>query len=355
MKKSKEFAKNGAWIFGLGNAFLNLMRQLDEMDKNPDLNFKWQELFVAAGKGAIVGGVAGFGIGAIKDHNNSLERPIDLNRYLVTLAESLMLDKSDPEFVGLNKSVKKIVVDFMKHFGTKINGELIPHGSTEKGTALHDSFDIDIAIPFHPRSFANNEVMYNEVLAFFEDRQGTLGITDIREQKRSIGVCVSVNGSDHWVDFAPYKLSKENSNSGYLFVNKRGFFVDNSTIQKTDLSKLKKVRFSDTQKKLIVLLKKWKLSYELPLPSHFLEYLVEDAYRANKGVVPRKIEQKMVMILKHIADRLHIFHIKGNENTNNIISNSIDDYDKQTVIDACNSAIKDYEYQPNSLTKVFDI
>lgn len=195
--------------------------------------------------------------------------------------------------------------------------------------------------------------MYDEVYRFFKKRIGVLSIIDVRKQKRSIGVCVEVGDLESWIDFAPYKLSKENSSSGYLFVNKKGFLIDNSTIQKTDLTKLKKNKFSDVQKQIIVLLKDWKLRNDLPLPSHFIEYLVKDAYRVNRGRIPKSLERKMIMVLRHMAERLHIIHIKGNENTNNVISNSIDEYDKQIVMDACNKAIKEYEYQPNSLIKNF--
>ncbi|WOK09138.1 nucleotidyltransferase domain-containing protein [Imperialibacter roseus] len=351
--KNKSYAKTGAIICGLGNAFLNLMKQLNEMDQDPNLKFKWNELLGAAVKGATVGGVVGFGIGAIRDYKNSTEQPIDINAHLFSLSGLLMLDKSNPQFINLQKAVNKICMEFTKHFKDKISGELIPHGSTEKGTALHDSFDIDIAVPFYPKSFFNNEEMYDEVYKFFKKRIGVLGIFDVRKQKRSVGICVHVKGSEHWIDFAPYKLSKRNSSSGYLFVNKNGFLIDNSTIQKTDLTKLMKNKFSVMQKQIIVLLKDWKLRNDLPLPSHFIEYLVKDAYRVNRGRIPKSLEKKMIMILQHIANRLHIIHIKGNENTNNVISNSIDEYDKQIVIDACNKAIREYRYQPNSLAKTF--
>ncbi|GAA5043785.1 hypothetical protein GCM10011506_47120 [Marivirga lumbricoides] len=310
--KKNSYAKTGAVICGLGNAFLNLIKQLNMMDQDPNLKFKWDEFLVSAGKGAAIGGLAGFGIGAIRDYQNSLEKPIDLNAHLFGLTGLLMLDKSDPQFKSLEKAANKICNAFTKQFKDKISGELIPHGSTEKGTALHDSYDIDIAVPFYPKSFPNNEEMYDEVYKFFKKRIGVLGIIDVRKQKRSIGVCVVVGHLESWVDFAPYKLSKKNSSSGYLFVNKKGFLIDNSTIQKTDLTKLKKNKFSDVQKQIIVLLKDWKLRSDLPLPSHIIEYLVKDAYRVNRGRIPKSLERKMIIVLQHMANRLHIIHIKGN-------------------------------------------
>jgi hypothetical protein len=354
MKKSNLYAKNGALIFGVGNGFLNIVKQLEEMNKDTNLKFNWPELLSSLSKGALIGGTAGFGVGWILDFQNSKQSPMDIDKHLHDRSGMLTLDKKDPEFVRLRGSVKSIKEEFVKHFGKKISGELIPHGSTEKGTALNSSYDIDIAVPFKPKSFPSNEIMYLEVFSFFEERIGKLNIIDVREQKRSIGVCVELKTNSYWVDFAPYKLSKDTKTSGYLFVNKKGFLFDNSTIQKTDLSKLKMNKFTDAQQRIIVLLKDWKLRQDLPLPSHFLEYLVLDSYQSNKGNIPKRLNHKMIMILRHIADKLHVIYIQGMENTNNIISNSIDSYDKQIIVEACNRAIKEYEYQPNSITKNFN-
>ncbi|WMN11031.1 nucleotidyltransferase domain-containing protein [Marivirga salinae] len=352
MKKSNKYAKNGALIFGLGNSFIELIDQLKDLNKDPNIKFNWNKLLTAAIKGATVGTVVGFGIGSVRDYHNSQEKLINLNKHLRDLADSLALDKSSAEFINLNNSVNKIIKEFKNHFHKKIKGELIPHGSTEKGTALNDSYDIDIAIPFQSKSFPNNYKMYNEVYKYFDNRINTLNIVDIRKQKRSVGVCVEIKNKEYWIDFAPYKLSK-NKSSGYLFVNKSGILFNNSTIQKTDLSILKKTKFTKVQKHLIVLLKNWKENEGLNLPSHFLEHLVKDAYRINKGNIPKSIDKKMIMILEHMANRLHIVRINGLENTNNKISESIDESDKQNVVDACKKIIRDYEYQPNSLIANF--
>ncbi len=352
MKKSDKYAKNGAIILGLGNGVHNAFNQWKKMNSDPDSKFNWLEFFQAIGAGALVGGSAGYTIGWYMDHKNSKEKPLDLDRYLIGLADKLMLDKSDSEFIMLQRSVNKIVTELKRYFGKKINGDLIPHGSTEKGTALHSSFDIDLAVPFRPKSFANNEVMYHEVHDFFEKKLGTLNIVDVRMQKRSVGVCLRVNHNGYWVDFAPYKLSKVNKTAGYLYVNKQGLLIDNSTIQKTDLSKLNH-KFSSSQKKIIVILKDWKERNDLPLPSHFLEYLILDAYSVNRSYVPKKLSEKMIMVLKHLADHLHVISIRGKENTNNMISQAISSQEKQIIIDACTKSIEEYRYQPNSLTRIF--
>lgn len=118
MKKTS-YAKTGAIICGLGNAFLNLMKQLNEMDQDPDQKFKWGEFLASVGKGAALGGLAGFGIGAVRDYQNSLEQPIDLNAHLFAFSGLLMLDKSDPQFKAWKKLSIKYVVSLLNSLKIK--------------------------------------------------------------------------------------------------------------------------------------------------------------------------------------------------------------------------------------------
>ncbi len=352
MKKSNLYAKNGAILIGIGNGIFNAFRQFERMTEDPTIKFDWLELLKAIGKGAAFGGVAGYGIGAFLDYQNSKEVPIDLNNHFDVLVGAIVLDRSDPQYLRLQRKVNVLIRSFKKYFGSYLNGDLIFHGSTERGTALHDSYDIDIAIPFKPKSFANTAEMYEDVYSFFESRKSELAITKVRRQTRSIGVYIEINQRSHRIDFAPYKLSRSRESSGYLFVNRKGVLVDESTIQKTDIEKLKRKKLSNTQKKIVIILKDWKSRKSLPLPSHLLESLVLEAYDFNRGRLPKDLSKKIVMVLNHIAENLHFSYIRGVENTNNVLTKNLSDFDKKLIVDACSKAVQDYEYQPNSLAKV---
>lgn len=56
------------------------------------------------------------------------------------------------------------------------------------------------------------------------------------------------------------------------------------------------------------------------------------------------------MVLKHIAKNLDVAVIRSIENTNNILTN-ICEQSKREIIDACQQAIDEYKYQPNSIVK----
>jgi len=65
MNKAKKYAQNGAVIYGLGNALINVFQQMG--NKNPNIKFNWSQLIVATGKGAVIGGTGGLMLGSIRD------------------------------------------------------------------------------------------------------------------------------------------------------------------------------------------------------------------------------------------------------------------------------------------------
>lgn len=57
MKKFNEYSKNGLIIFGLTNAFINVVQQVNSIKENPDQKFDWSNFLKAGGKGALLGAI----------------------------------------------------------------------------------------------------------------------------------------------------------------------------------------------------------------------------------------------------------------------------------------------------------
>ncbi len=354
MNKATKYGINGAVFIGIGNALINIIKQLDDINDEPELKFNWKQFVIAAGKGAILGGIGGFGIGAIVDYQNSLEKPLNTDALLIGLASKQRLKKTDRKYVLLFEKTNSLIEILKREFVTELNSDPIKLGSTEKGTALKNKFDIDICLAFKPNSFRSTQEMYETVFSFLKKCIGKMSIIDVRDQLKSVGVIVNIVGNKYKIDIVPYKLSSSSSNktSGYLFKNNTALLWDNSSYTKTNIHLLKTVRLSETQKKIIVLLKHWKQSNSLPLSSHLLEYLVLDAFKYNISKIPKNFSKKIVMVFRHIARNLSVAVIKSIENTNNILTN-ISDQNKQDIIGACLQAIEDYEYQPNTIIDAF--
>lgn len=148
MKKTKKYAKVGALFFGIGNTALNVGKQLTTIKANPELKFNWRELFAALGKGALLGTTIGGGVGAIVDYRNSLIKPIKTNTRLIEFTDRIRLDKSSKKFMIISAKADFLSQIIERRFKRKLSRSPERLGSTEKGTALQQKFDIDIALNF---------------------------------------------------------------------------------------------------------------------------------------------------------------------------------------------------------------
>lgn len=348
MNKTTKYALNGALWIAILNALLNAIKQSNEMDQNPNQKFDWGRLLIAGGKGALVGGLGGAAIGSIADYNNSQVKPINTDLALSNLTSKVRLDKSHPVFVKLDDHAVQLANLLTRKYGDLIHS--LPRlGSTESGTALKEKFDIDLGVNFKPGSFRSTEEMFYSVHSFFEKQVGKSSITRVRDQRKSIGIFVLVDGIEHKIDVVPCKLTKGAKGSGYLYVNDNSVFGSPS-YTKTNIRVLKSVKLTPTQQKIAIALKRWKAKNELPMSSHLLHNLILDAYDYAPSI-PHGLTAKVIMVLNHIANSLGVAVIRGEENSNNVITN-IPESDKDTIIAAARTIVEEYRYQPNSIVSI---
>ena len=347
MNKRAKFTVGGALLLGVGNGVINVINQL-----NSDEQFNWGIFLIAIGKGALVGGATGFVIGAVADHQNSLERPIDTDAILFSLAGKIRLSPNDRKYQSLSQKANWLVEVLKTEFSTELKDTPHRFGSTENGTALKEKFDIDICLPLKSDCFSSTAEMFDCVGETMEKYVGVNSLVMVSTQKKSIGVFFRIGGEDYKIDILPNKITKRrgNKSSGYLYVNNTGLF-EKPTYTKTDVSLLKRVKLSETQKKILVILKGWKASNNVPLSSHLLQNLILDAYDVNYGRIPRKFTDKILLVLSHIADNINSVVLSSRENTNNVLTD-IPDIDKDIIAKACQKLIDKYYYQPNSIVKI---
>lgn len=354
MSKTVKYAVNGALIFGIGNALLNALKQHQEINENPNLEFDWSELLKSAGKGALVGGAGGAVVGGLIDMQNASEEPLNTSAILGTVISNMKLDKNNPIYKKLSSKADCLISCIEARFKNQLGGHILRIGSTEDDTALLNDFDIDISIPFKPNGFSSTATMYDELLQFLKNEYDDKDLVKIREQKKSIGLIFQISGEDYKIDVVPYKLTagSKNKTAGYLYVNASSVFGSDS-YTKTDIPSLKSINLSPTQQKLLISFKNWKQKYSVPISSHLLRLLILDAYDYNGGKIPRDFTKKILMVAQHITDNIMDRRIVSIENTNNVLTD-ISEANKREIQKACNNVIKDYSYQPNSLLRYFE-
>ena len=116
MSKARKFAVVGAYIWGLGNTFLNLLQQLNEIESTPEQKFDWRRLLFAGGKGALLGAAGGSIVGSIADYQNSLEKPINTDACSQALASKLRLKKTDRKYLLLCEKSDILISLIKKEF-----------------------------------------------------------------------------------------------------------------------------------------------------------------------------------------------------------------------------------------------
>jgi len=353
-QKSIKYAKKGALIFGLSNALINAIQQINSIKENPEQNFDWSELIKVGGKGALLGGVGGAFVGGIVDSNNAKKERLNTSAILSTVVSNIRLDKDNPIYKKLSIKANCIINDIELNFKNSLGGSPLKIGSTEDGTSLSDSFDIDISVPFSSKSFNSTSEMYNTLYDYFDENYSDKDFIKLRAQKKSIGIIYRINGEDYKIDVVPYKLSKtiNNKTAGYLYVNNNSFFKKDS-YTKTDIISLKSIKLTKAQQKLLIVFKNWKKEYCIPISSHLLKMLIIDAYDFYKGSIPRDFTKKILMIITYIEENIMFRRITSIENTNNVLTD-FDESDKLFIKKECNNILGDYNYQPNSILKYFD-
>jgi hypothetical protein len=347
MNKKTSFAIRGGLIGGASFGIVNTAKQLSDPDVSKPFN--WKDLFWSLLEGVVIGGVTGLAVGAYKDYKNRNEKPINTDEVMKLFLGEIRLDKSDASYQMLSTKADWLVHLLKKEFKGKLKHEPFHFGSTEKGTALKEGFDIDICLAFNHNAFASTAVMFFNVYDILRKYVGINGITDIREQKKSIGIFFLLKGIEYKIDILPQKISSGNGNctSGYLYVNNKGL-LEKPSRTKTDIELLNSISLSETQKKVLVILKDWKNRNHIPISSHLLQYLMIGAYSAHKKSVPRSLTNKVAMVLRYIRDNIEGITLSSIENTNNILTN-ISPMHKAEISQACDKIIREYEYQPNSI------
>lgn len=347
-KKTVKYAVNGGLIFGITNALLNVIEQIN--DENVS-SINWSKVLKAGGKGALLGAGGGAAIGAIMDSHNQNKELINTSAILATMFADMNLDKESTVYSQLTKKADSLIHLIKDRLESKLGAEIVKIGSSEDGSALQENFDIDIAIPFAKNSFSSTQVMIEFLYEFIEDSYNDDDLIEVRMQKKSVGLLFNLDDDEYKIDLVPLKLSQTNSKEmvGYLAVNNTSFFGKNS-YTKTNISSLKEIKLTPTQNKLLVILKNWKNKESIPISSHLLKLLILDAYKANKGKIPRDFTKKLLMIIYHISENIMFRRITSVENTNNVLTD-MDLTDKRKIKKACDKLIDEYEYHPNSIVE----
>lgn len=352
MDKKTKYTINCAIAGAIILAIINAIRQLAKMEENPEQKFDWSQFLYEGGKGALVGGGIGFFTGAIVDEVYANQEIINTDEYLGVFASSIAVNKNSRIFKIGEKKCEEIISFLEKEFKYELSTVPFQWGSHVKGTAIKGKSDFDIFARFNRDSFSLED-MYHTVYEVLNNKFKNNSLVEIVKQKKSIGLIFNLRGEKVKIDVVPMRDIDNNPNNtaSNLYVHQQGLLA-NSSFTKTNIPLQASVRLTQTQRRIIMILKKWKEDNQLPMSSYMIQLLVIKAYEKNKANIPRKLTDKLLMVLQFIADNISSTRLISIENSNNDV-NRISDYDKNVIKNEAIKVIEEYEYHPNTIQSFF--
>lgn len=205
--------------------------------------------------------------------------------------------------------------------------EIQRSGSRAKGTAIKGKSDIDIFLSISdPENRNTLEEYFDLVLT-------RLKTENLSARKQNVSIGIKYKECD--IDIVPAKKVNSQSylryNDHYLWSTKTG---------KRTLTNIQKhidtVKNSDFKKE-IMLTKIWRENHNLDFPSVYIELVVLEALNGKKQY---NLGKDFLTVLKYLQDVFYNKKIVDPANCNNIVSEILNNAEKQKIVNQAQIAVK---------------
>ncbi|WP_028890368.1 nucleotidyltransferase family protein [Tenacibaculum ovolyticum] len=354
MKKPKDnFTGTGAIVGGVLGLIMNIVGQSKEKKENPHKEFDFQSLILVGMIGAIIGSVSFEIIKLLLSVFTSKEEILDEAdeiSYLGSVLNSYQPDEIDKQVLQKGKQLKLAI---KREFSNKLLGRGVTYqGSTVQGTAVSGLSDLDILVKFKRTSFSKEEDMHDALHNFLKYRFNDTDLIGIREQKHSLGLIYKLNGSKEIIDVVPTLRTDfiRGKNEYNLFRNPK--LLTGSRKLKMNPNIQKDLGDNENEKiEIIRLLKILKSEKKLPLKSILITELTKKAFQEIR--MPKKLNQKLVLILNFIKDNIKTIQVKSPDNLRISLTDSLSIKDKEEINIALDAVLDDLKNDKNYLLDYF--
>ena len=339
MNKTIKYAINGAlWIGGI-NALMNALNQKEK--QQPNESFNWNEFFKAFCKGAFLGGAGGLVIGAVRDHE--MTEALIYAGGTAGYIKSTLENNSDTDSSLLIKA-KGIQDKLYVAFGDLLSEYPSLNGSVKKGTAIVGS-DIDVVVKFN-KNAGTIEDIRNLAGDYLTNKYCDKRLNKVRNQNHSVGLFFELNGEIKRIDVVPMREIENGKGDTFLYSS-----LDARIIKTNSKIQSKVLNFTAKEKKIIKLLKSWKIENQIDISSVFIEHIVKRAF--NEMYVPRRLDNALLIVIEYLANKITKIRIVDPANTNNIISDSLSDNEKETIQNFCLTMLNNIEKDERNILDYF--
>lgn len=215
-------------------------------------------------------------------------------------------------------------------------------GSYAKNTAVNTKFDFDLIAPFKRNTFGTLEIMYNDVYDFLYSEYKDLAY--LRKQKVSIGIEFFADDDNDIVkiDVVPGRelnkdqYTEDNNLNLYVYYQYGNYDAGSERIKtnvkaQIDNVKNRATNEKDSIRKVIRLLKVWKIRHNKNPKSFFLELVVIKAF--DNKTITGNLWDKLEAVMQFIRDEITQdgFTLKDPGNSGNNIADTLSQEEKQML------------------------
>lgn len=269
----------------------------------------------------------------------------DTNKHLDCVISSHMMSKEEKL---LNKHIEKrddVKEGLEKEFGSNLYAP-INSGSYPKNTAVNTKFDFDLVAPFKRNAFGSGgtlEQMYDSVYKFLYAKYHGKGAI-VRRQKVSIGIEFDQDADGHIVkiDVVPGRelnqdqYHKDKNLNLFVFeeygkLPKGSDYIKTNIQAQIDNIRDRATREKDSIRKIIRLLKVWKIGKGTGPKSFFLELITIKSFDSQK--IEGALWDKLEKVLEYIRDNVtkNSFSLPDPGNSGNDVAETLTTGERSTL------------------------
>jgi len=238
------------------------------------------------------------------------------SKFLKELLDSQKLTQDQLDELDEHRTEVETIL--REKFGS--NPLIRPAGSKAKGTMIKESYDLDITCYFANNDERTIEEIYKDVAdTLGEEFSILLKTSAIRIHKKSEeGV-----GEDYHIDVVPGKFLDKSEEDAFLHLNS-----NEGERLKTNIYKhIAAIRDSKAQE-TIKLIKLWNVRNGCGIKTFVLELIVVRALEKSES---EDIEDRLIMTLEYLRDKIPSIRLEDPANSNNVISDTISKEEKTRI------------------------
>ncbi len=281
---------------------------------------------------------------------------IDKVKHLGCVLRSHNIENNADLMVAYRAKRNEVRDDLKEKFKGKIY-RIIHSGSYKKATAVNIKFDMDIVVPFK-KGEDTLENLYNNLYKYFNEdyRKKDSTLLSVKMQKVAIGLEFLVDGHILDLDIVPGREIDNYEKDGdlNLYVNEQmGSFAKASYIKTNIQKQIDHIKNNSIARDPIKLFKVWKRRNNGQMKSFVIELLSIKAFEDYQGDNDHWSELKHA--IEYIRDNIKSVTLKDPGNSNNIVSDSLSDFQKQGISDTMKWMLESIESNDKNLENYFPV